>query len=148
MAYTLVSTVSQITALLDSLSVAAPPTPTPFLYLDIEGVNLSRHGSISIIELYYRPVSHPEAAHTYLIDIHILGFLAFSTPSTEGVSLKSILESSKTPKVFFDVSTDSDALFAQFEIKLAGIIDLQLMELASRSRCVTVSTLFASSLET
>lgn len=64
------------------------------------------------------------------------------------MSLQSILESPKTPKVFFDVRTDSDALFAQFGIKLAGIIDLQLMELASRSRCVTVSTLFAPSLET
>lgn len=52
------------------------------------------------------------------------------------MSLKSILESSMTPKVFFDVRTDSDALYGQFGIRLAGIIDLQLMEVASRSRYV------------
>ena len=37
------------------------------------------------------------------------------------------------PKVFFDVRSDSDALYSHFGIKLAGIQDLQLMELATRS---------------
>lgn len=139
MAYTIVSTVSQMSALLDSISNSASAISLPCLYFDVEGVNLSRHGSVSIIEVHYQPLSGPENAHTYIIDVHILGFLAFSTPSVEGVSLKSILESPKTPKVFFDVRTDSDALYAQFGIRLAGIIDLQLMELASRSRCVTLN---------
>lgn len=137
MAYTIVSTVSQIAALLTTISIPTLATSPPSLYFDVEGINLSRHGSISILELYYQPPSHPENAHTYLIDIHILGFLAFSTPSAEGVSLKSILEAPMTPKVFFDVRTDSDALYAQFGINLAGIIDLQLMEVASRSRSKT-----------
>ena len=54
------------------------------------------------------------------------------------MSLKAILESPKTPKVFFDVRMDSDALYALFGVKLAGIIDLQLMEVASGSWCVHV----------
>ena len=138
MAYTIVSTASQMSALLGSISLAGSTTSLPCLYFDVEGVNLSRHGSISIIELRYLPLSGPEDSHTYLIDVHILGFLAFSTPSAEGVSLKSVLECPKTPKVFYDVRTDSDALYAQFGIRLAGIIDLQLMEVASRSRCVSL----------
>ena len=136
MAYTIISTVSQMTILLDSVSIPTLTTSSPSLYFDVEGINLSRYGSISIIELHHEPSSRPDKSHTYLIDVHILGFLAFSTASAEGVSLKTILESPKTPKVFFDVRMDSDALYALFGIKLAGIIDLQLMEVVSRSWCV------------
>lgn len=138
MAYTIISTVSQMTTLLKSVSIPTLTTSAPSLYFDVEGINLSRHGSISIIELHHKPSSRPDESHRYLIDVHILGFLAFSTPSAEGVSLKMILESPKTPKVFFDVRTDSDAMYALFGIKLAGIIDLQLMEVASRSWCVHI----------
>lgn len=139
MAYTIVSTVSQMITLLTKISApaSAPTASPPSLYFDVEGINLSRHGSVSIIELYHQPPSLPENAHTYLIDVHTLGFLAFSTPSAEGLSLKSILESPMTPKVFFDVRTDSDAMYGHFGIRLAGIIDLQLMEVASRSRSKT-----------
>ncbi|CAD6571767.1 MAG: hypothetical protein ASARMPRED_004782 [Alectoria sarmentosa] len=59
--------------------------------------------------------------------------IAFSTLSTDGShSLKSILEDSEIAKVFFDVRKDSDALYGQFNITLAGVIDLQLMELSTR----------------
>lgn len=150
MAYTITSTLSQMTALLNSISTSASTTLSPSLYFDVEGVNLSRRGSISIIELHYQHPSYPESAHTYLIDIHTLGFLAFSTLTAEGVSLKTVLESPTTAKVFFDVRTDSDALYAQFGIRLAGIIDLQLMEVGSRSRYVVWSlyTLFWATFET
>ena len=43
------------------------------------------------------------------------------------------------PEVFFDVRNDSDALFSHFRISLAGVHDIQLMELATRTfsrRCV------------
>lgn len=46
--------------------------------------------------------------------------------------MKDILESKSTPKVFFDVRNDSDALYSHFQIKLAGVVDLQLWELAAR----------------
>ena len=138
MQHTIISTVAQMASLLNSISLAGPTTSLPYLYFDVEGVNLSRHGSNSIIELHYRPSCHPEDSHTYLIDVHLLEFSAFSTPGADGVSLKTVLECPKTPKVFFDVRTDSDALYAQFGIRLAGIIDLQLMELGARSKCVTI----------
>lgn len=49
-----------------------------------------------------------------------------------GQTLMGILESPHIPKVFFDVRNDSDALFHHFNVKLAGVINLQLMELATR----------------
>ncbi|KAI9771038.1 MAG: hypothetical protein M1839_002974 [Geoglossum umbratile] len=102
-------------------------TNPPSLYLDLEGVNLGRHGSISIISLYISPVKK-----TFLIDVHRLGETTFSTTNGSATSLKTILESPTIPKVFFDVRNDSDALFSHFQISVDGIKDLQLMELASR----------------
>jgi len=68
-----------------------------------------------------------------LIDIHTLGALAFTTPAPNAQTLQTILESAIIPKAFFDVRKDSDALYAHFNINLAGIVDIQLMELATRS---------------
>ncbi|KAF9251021.1 hypothetical protein DTO027I6_1648 [Penicillium roqueforti] len=103
------------------------PTKPPSLYIDLEGINLSRHGSISILQIYVLP--HKE---TYIVDIRSLQEKAFlQTASEKGQTLLSILESPHIPKVFFDVRNDSDALFSHFNVKLAGVIDLQLMELAT-----------------
>jgi exonuclease 3'-5' domain-containing protein 1 len=110
------------------------PSRPPSLYIDLEGINLSRKGPISIMQILVLPENQ-----TYLIDIHKLGSEAFSTPGKSGETLKGILESKSIPKVFFDVRNDSAALFSHFQIDLAGIHDLQLMELATRSfskRCL------------
>lgn len=116
--------VSDVIAAIDGL-----PTTPPSLYIDLEGVYLCRLGSISILQLRMHPINR-----TFLIDVHILGDLAFSTPGgSEGQTLRSILESSTIPKVFFDVRNDSDALFSHFQVSLAGVHDIQLMELAARS---------------
>ena len=103
------------------------PVKPPSLYLDLEGVKLGRHGSISIISLYILPLKK-----IYLIDIHSLGNTAFSTTNRSAASLKTILESQTIPKVIFDIRSDSDALFSHFQISVNGIQDLQLMELATR----------------
>lgn len=110
------------------------PTHPPSLYIDIEGVNLSRHGTVSILQIYVQP-----ADRTYLIDIHTLKETAFTTEGTRGHSLKSIFESDAIPKAFFDVRNDSDALYSHFGVHLAGVEDIQLMELATRTwskRCI------------
>ncbi|KAK4666161.1 hypothetical protein QC763_608330 [Podospora pseudopauciseta] len=123
----LIDTATAMSALVDILN-GQPITP-PSLYIDLEGVNLSRHGTISILQIYVLPLRR-----AYLIDIHILGEKAFSTlSSTTGRTFKDILESETIPKVFFDVRNDSDALFSHFQIRLAGVQDLQLMELATRT---------------
>lgn len=103
------------------------PTSPPSLYIDLEGINLCRHGSLSILQIYVLSTQK-----TYLIDVHVLGSKAFSTPGKNKTTLKTIFESPNIPKVFFDVRNDSDALFSLYEIDLSGIQDLQLMELATR----------------
>ncbi len=132
MASSIVDSPATIASMLDTL--AALPTSPPSLYLDLEGTNLSRHGSISIIELFVSTQNH-----VYLIDVHVLGEAAFSTQSSDGQTLKVVLESPDIPKVFFDVRNDSDALYSHFDISLAGIQDIQLLENAARPhnrRCV------------
>ncbi|KAK8869150.1 3' 5' exonuclease [Apiospora arundinis] len=123
----LINTPAAIAALVDNLY--DQPTTSPSLFLDLEGVNLSRHGSISILQIFVRPQNR-----TYLVDVHTLGNRAFSTPGKAcKETLKGLLESDTIPKVFFDVRNDSDALFGNFQVDLAGIQDLQLMELATRA---------------
>jgi exonuclease 3'-5' domain-containing protein 1 len=117
--YTFVDTAESFAAMIPALTNL--PTTPPSLYIDLEGVELSRRGTISIMQIYVLP-----ARHTYLLDIHVLGTSAF-TPA-----LKSILESPSVPKCFFDVRRDADALYNLFGVSMAGIWDLQLMELATR----------------
>ena len=128
-----VDTCSAVADLVDTLSNL--PISPPSLYIDLEGISLSRNGSVSIMQLLVLPKKQ-----TFLIDIHTLGSKAFLTIGKSSETLKGILESASIPKVFFDVRNDSDALFSHFQISLAGIVDLQLMELATRRfsrRCVS-----------
>ncbi|KAH8701215.1 ribonuclease H-like domain-containing protein, partial [Phaeosphaeriaceae sp. PMI808] len=122
----LIDTRAAVASLVDSISDL--PKHPPSIYVDLEGVNLSRHGTISILQLFVLP-----ANQTYLVDIHTLREAAFLTRATNGKTLKAILESDDIPKAFFDVRNDSDALYSHFGISLAGICDIQLMELATRS---------------
>ncbi|KAK1249734.1 hypothetical protein MKX08_009737 [Trichoderma sp. CBMAI-0020] len=123
---TLIDTTADMAKMIDSLK--GLPTSPPSLYIDLEGVHLSRHGTISILQMYIHPLGR-----TYLVDVLTLKEESFSTCGESGLSLKDILESRAIPKVFFDVRNDSDALHHHFQIKLAGILDLQLMEIATRN---------------
>ena len=124
MKVTLVDSEPAVVYLIDCLDHL--PTQPPSLYLDIEGVRLSRQGSISLIQLFVCP-----RQHIYLIDVFVLKEAAFSTANGLGTTFGSILESAQVPKVFFDVRHDSDALFAHFQISLECVHDLQLLELAT-----------------
>lgn len=104
------------------------PTSPPSLYVDVEGINLSRNGTISIVQIYSLPEKQ-----TYLLDVYTLQKAAFTTSGKTGTTIQDILEAQSIPKVFYDVRNDSDALYANFSIHLRGIQDLQLMELATRS---------------
>ncbi|KAF3046143.1 hypothetical protein E8E12_011354 [Didymella heteroderae] len=118
---------SALSDLIDIL--VALPTEPPSIYVDLEGINLSRQGTISILQLYVLPKDY-----TYLIDVHQLQHRAFSTTGKQSEKcLKDILEAKDVPKVFFDVRNDSDALFHHFQINLSGVDDIQLMELATRT---------------
>lgn len=117
---------SSLISLLDKLSNLSANHSR--LFIDLEGINLSRHGTISIMQLFSPPLHS-----VYLIDIFTLRDQAFNTSGTNGQTMKQILEAPNIPKIFFDVRKDSDALFAHYGIRLDGVQDLQLMELATRT---------------
>ena len=127
MAYTLVDSTVSLKNVLDAI-VNLPHNP-PSLYIDLEGVKLSRHGAIALLQIFVLPLNH-----SYLIDVHELRSLAFKTSNTNDITLKGILEDDEIPKVIFDVRHDSDALFGQYAINLKGIQDLQVMEFARPGR--------------
>ena len=120
----MVSTTAEIVSLINLIT--SPSTP-PTLYFDLEGISLSSKGTISILQLLISP-----ARHVYLIDVHTLGAAAFTTPGSNGQTLKNIFSSPVIPKVCFDIRNDSNALFFLFNVAVQGIQDLQLMENASR----------------
>ena len=103
------------------------PDQPPSIYVDLEGFNLSRHSSIFIIQIHTLPTNS-----TYLVDVYTRQTEAFSTVATNRHNLKSILESEAILKASLDIRNDSDALFGLYHVKVAGICDIQLMELATR----------------
>ena len=126
-ASTIVDSVDVLRGMLDALE--GLPTSPISIYVDLEGVKLGRKGTLSILQLYILPQDR-----TYLVDVHSLQGEAFPTTATNGTtSLKTLLESDVIPKAFFDVRRDSDALYSHFGISLAGVEDIQLMELATRT---------------
>ena len=126
----IINTTKQIGDLVDWL-VAPPIQYSPTMYIDLEGVNLCREGSVSILTLLIDTDEIP-TRRVYLIDVHVLGTQAFNTTGAKEKTLKDILQDEKIPKVFFDVRNDSDALFAHFGVQLQGVEDVQLMESATR----------------
>jgi exonuclease 3'-5' domain-containing protein 1 len=100
----------------------------PFIFVDLEGISLSRDGVIAIMQILV-----PPSPMVHLVDICTSQNDAFDVSAGPGgQTLRTILEPKGYPKVFFDVRNDSDALFSHFQISLLGVIDLQLLEFASR----------------
>jgi exonuclease 3'-5' domain-containing protein 1 len=125
----IINTKELLISFLDSVygKYKTQPAAKPSIYIDLEGINLSRTGTISIIQMLVEPTNK-----TYFIDVHILGNLAFMTKNDAGFSLKTVLEDPNVLKGVFDVRNDSDALFSLFSVRVAGMIDIQVLELASR----------------
>ena len=129
----IINTTKEIGDLVDWLVLRhAPPVPySPTMYIDLEGVNLCREGSVSVLTLLID--TGIPTQRVCLIDVHVLGAQAFNTTGVEQKkTLKDILQDEKIPKVFFDVRNDSDALFAHFSVQMQGVEDVQLMESATR----------------
>jgi exonuclease 3'-5' domain-containing protein 1 len=122
----MIDSLSALKTFLDDLPDCTGSVPS--LYIDLEGNNLSRNGTLSLITILVEP------RHTvHLVDITGLGNQAFQIAGSDHRTLRSILESEEIVKVFFDIRNDSDALFGLYDIRVSGIEDLQLMELASRN---------------
>ncbi|KAK7992748.1 ribonuclease H-like domain-containing protein [Apiospora saccharicola] len=100
------------------------------LYVDLEGVNLCRNGSVSLLILYA-----PVMRQAFVVDVFTLQAAAFTTKGARSdLSIQDILESAERKKAFFDVRNDSDAMFYHYGVRLRGAEDIQLMHNASRPK--------------
>ncbi|POS71266.1 hypothetical protein DHEL01_v210338 [Diaporthe helianthi] len=122
------SIVSTSAQLRTFLSVIRPDST---IYLDLEGKDLSRHGTLTIATILIQPENV-----LGVVDVLRLGETTFSTKTNDGRSLKSILEDPTIRKCVWDVRNDADALWAHFRVQLHGVLDVQLLENASRPRGV------------
>ena len=123
---TVVSTIDDLMGFLASIRHSS------VLYMDLEGKELSRHGTLTIITILVQPQNT-----VFLIDVQTLGhtaFLAQPMPTlTEPLrSLKYILEDPTVTKYLWDVRNDADALKALYGVGIEGVIDIQLLENATR----------------
>ena len=103
------------------------------IFADTEGENrLGKEFNINGITI--KMVSEDQR---WLIDPKALGDRIFNTPAKTGKkrTLAEIFESKKIPKVWFDVRADSNAIHGHYNIRMGGVIDLQVMEMATRGSC-------------
>ena len=90
--------------------------------LDSEGDNLSREGTLDIL------IIGTMNKKVFLFDIFKLGRDAFQP------GLGGLLESDSKTKLMYDCRNHSDALMHLYDVKLAGVLDLQLVEIDIRRR--------------
>jgi len=84
--------------------------------IDIEGVELSRKGEVCLIQMC------GASGMVSLFDICAMGEEAFGPGG-----LRSLLESENVTKLFFDVRSDSDALYHLHGVKVRAAYDIQIL---------------------
>lgn len=141
----LVDTNEGVAALVDTIVEVQQQSLSdcPILFIDSEGVNLGRHGTLSLLQIYL-----PYKDQVYIIDIQVLMSQAFDTAGkiNEHETLRFLLEAPLVHKALWDCRADIDALYSHYNIELAGVIDIQLADNAtskkfsSRSRLVSLTT--------
>ncbi|XP_064642150.1 piRNA biogenesis protein EXD1-like [Lineus longissimus] len=89
--------------------------------VDCEGVNLGRDGSLTVVAIGTR-------TDTFLFDVLKLGARVFDR------GLREILEDVNTVKLMFDCRGDSDALWHHNKVRLANVMDIQLMQVLYERR--------------
>ena len=87
----------------------------PLIAFDCEGESLSRKGNLCLMSVATR-------TKAYLIDVKVLKTMPFEK------GLRHLLEDANIKKLMFDCRADSDALYHQFNVKLDGVLDIQLLE--------------------
>ncbi|KAK4644647.1 hypothetical protein QC761_0054900 [Podospora bellae-mahoneyi] len=120
------SLVTNVQALRNFLATIGPSSS---IYVDLEGTNLGRGGTLDLITVLV-----PPDRKVRIIDVKAMGNQAFTTPSKkdDNVTLKSILEDPSIRKYLWDVRNDADALKSLYHVAISGVIDLQLLENLTR----------------
>ena len=98
--------------------------------VDLEGDNLCRHGKINFIQICV-----VETSRIFIFDMSEL-----SIADTHR-ALNPIFSDITVSKYMFDCRSDSDALYHQLNIKLVGVVDVQLYEIGFR-KCKNFGTRF------
>jgi exonuclease 3'-5' domain-containing protein 1 len=126
---TIVDNMKKVATMVDTLH--SLPIDTPHIAVDIEGKDLGRYGKVYIVIVH-----DCKQNWTYLVDIVTLCHRAFITPGKRNpkVTLQTILEAAAIPKLLWDIRSDSEGLYHGFEIKCDGIVDVQLVQLATSSQ--------------
>lgn len=125
-----VTTKSRVRKMVTNLAILPRDGKTLALSFDCEAVNLGRDGKDCYIQI--RDHIHGQ---TYLVDLMILGMTAWNTCGKDNTTdLKQLFEDRKLIKLIFGVSGDSDALYWHYGIKLAGVLDVQYLDLLSNRR--------------
>lgn len=88
--------------------------------VDCEGVQLSRTGRLCLVQ-----IAGPDVV--YFFDVVGRGDVGWGRLLFEKGGLKGLLESEDVWKVMHDCRHDSDALFHQFGVRLAPVIDTQVV---------------------
>lgn len=92
------------------------------LFMDLEGVNLGRTGTISICQVYINSVKE-----LYFVDVTTLGDKAFKILGAKSQkTFKNILEDETIMKVFFALNNDSANLYWKHDIRMKGAMDAQI----------------------
>jgi len=85
---------------------------------------VSQQGCILILTILVKP-----RKQFFLVDMEHMDASNFEIPSRwNRPSLKDILENEEIPKVFYNVSTASQTLYAHYKVSLRGVQDIQVME--------------------
>jgi len=97
--------------------------------VDCEGVDLGSQAPSSMLSILHISTGRNSDVHCF--DIFKLGASAFTTTTSDGYSLKTLLETSTVRKLLWDLRSDSSSLFRKYNIKLAGAFDVQVQETAN-----------------
>lgn len=89
--------------------------------IDLEGLNLGHSGKLCLIQA--AALTGP----VYLVDVLACG------PSLFQEGVKQLLEDESIPKLMFDVRMDADILLHQYAVRLAGVLDLQVLSCTGES---------------
>jgi hypothetical protein len=112
-----------------------PEDPMLFVLCQYSQSSLSLHNSVgtNIPVVQILNMSDREDTVVYFIDTQALKQDAFMFENERKFTLKKFLEDKGVTKGVFDIHETSAALFDEFGLKLDGVTDIQLLELATRT---------------
>ncbi|KAK4507444.1 hypothetical protein PRZ48_001179 [Zasmidium cellare] len=125
-----VDTVEQVEYMLERIiDTRDLNSQTPRIFINCVGDNLGRDGKMTLLTVYL-----PEASTVFLVDVMTFGPAVFQIHDDlePDFTLQSMLEDASLVKACWDCRSNSDALFAHFSIKLAGVVEVQLLDLATK----------------